>query len=66
LEPDNEGFRNNLRLTEQRLTAPSQAAPIISGGTGNLDLGSLLSNPALMNMAAQMMQYPGMQSILNK
>ena len=33
------------------------------GGGGMLDLGAILNNPAMMNMAAQMMQNPAMQQM---
>ncbi|XP_078575648.1 small glutamine-rich tetratricopeptide repeat-containing protein alpha-like isoform X1 [Branchiostoma floridae x Branchiostoma japonicum] len=34
------------------------------GGLGGMDLGGLLNNPMLMNMATQMMQNPQMQQML--
>lgn len=33
------------------------------GGLGNFDIGSVLGNPALMNMASQLMQDPNMQNL---
>ena len=32
-------------------------------GMPNFDIGSVLGNPALMNMASQMMQDPNMQNL---
>lgn len=63
LEPDNEGFQNNLRLTMERLASPPTSMPV--PGSPGFDIGALLNNPALMTMATQMMQYPGMQTMLN-
>ena len=35
------------------------------GGGGGFDLGSLMNNPALMNMARQMMQSGALNDIMN-
>ena len=33
------------------------------GGPGGLDLNSILNNPAMVNMATQMMSDPNMQNL---
>lgn len=59
MEPDNESYKNNLSLAEEKLA---------QGGRGMEnsmpDLGSLFMNPALMNMARQMMTDPEMQGVM--
>lgn len=73
-EPDNESYLNNLRAIEARMNdAPpgglgaafSMAAGAAGGGGGIPGLDSLMSNPALMNMATQMMQQPAMQQMMS-
>lgn len=67
LDPINDGYRENLRLSEQSLREqiPASAAT----GPGGLNLGgfnmsSLFNNPALMNMATTMLANPQMQSMM--
>jgi hypothetical protein len=56
LDPGNESYKNNLQLSEQKITESGGAAatpnPFGPGGMnfGGLDIGSLLNNPALMDM----------------
>ncbi|CAG9135772.1 hypothetical protein JYU34_004828 [Plutella xylostella] len=57
LEPDNESYRTNLRLAEEKLAQGGGAAP--------LDLGGLLQNPALLNMATEMLADPNMQNLIS-
>lgn len=59
MEPDNESYRNNLLLAEEKLAhlGVNQALP-------NMDLNALLSNPTLMNMARQMLSDPAMQNMM--
>ncbi|XP_068243176.1 small glutamine-rich tetratricopeptide repeat-containing protein alpha-like isoform X2 [Palaemon carinicauda] len=79
LEPDNESYKGNLAIAEEKLQSePSQ--PTVNpfagiGGLGGLfggatgpggpDLTGLLNNPALMNMATQLMSDPNMQSMMS-
>lgn len=76
LDPENASFRNNLAIAEQKLA--DEAAPGAGGaggiggglgaGLGGLggmpDLMGMLNNPALMNMATQLMSDPQMQNLL--
>lgn len=68
LEPENESLRNNLQIAEEKLSQQS-TAPSDYGRTSapipNMDLSSLLSNPALMNMARQMLSDPSMQNMMS-
>lgn len=59
MEPDNESYRNNLQLAEEKLAhlGVNQSLP-------GMDLSVLLSNPALMNMARQMLSDPAMQNMM--
>lgn len=43
---------------------PGGFGSLLGGGGGGMpDLGSILNNPNMMNMAAQMMQNPAMQQM---
>ncbi|CAG2121933.1 unnamed protein product, partial [Medioppia subpectinata] len=58
LDPSNESYRNNLKIAEDKVAEQSSQF-------GNpFDLSSLLSNPALMNMATQLMSDPNMQNLM--
>ncbi|KAJ8711547.1 hypothetical protein PYW08_008501 [Mythimna loreyi] len=57
LEPDNESYRQNLRLADEQLAAHGERPP--------LDLGGLLQNPALLNMATEMLADPNMQNLIS-
>ncbi|KAJ0172427.1 hypothetical protein K1T71_012400 [Dendrolimus kikuchii] len=57
LEPENESYKQNLRLAEERLTQ--------RGERGAMDLTGLLQNPALLNMATEMLSDPNMQNLIS-
>jgi len=74
LEPDNESYKSNMKLAQDKLSA---AGGISTGPTpmgfpggqsplGNMDLSGLLSNPALMNMATTMLSDPNMQNMMGQ
>ncbi|XP_043590985.1 small glutamine-rich tetratricopeptide repeat-containing protein beta-like isoform X1 [Bombus pyrosoma] len=66
MEPDNESYKNNLQVAEEKLAQPSMSNMGLSGGTlPGMDLSSLLSNPALMNMARQMLSNPALQNMVS-
>lgn len=66
MEPDNESYKNNLQVAEEKLAQPSMNNMGLSGGTlPGMDLSSLLSNPALMNMARQMLSNPALQNMVS-
>lgn len=66
LEPENETYRNNLSVANETL-ARERGSAIPAGGLGGggLDLSSLMNNPALMNMASQMLSNPNMQNLMS-
>lgn len=75
LEPDNESYKSNLQIAEDKLQtmgSPGGAAGFpaglggLTGGPGGMDLGSFLNNPALMNMATTMLQDPNMQNMMSQ
>ncbi|KAJ8377811.1 hypothetical protein AAFF_G00251300 [Aldrovandia affinis] len=53
LDPENETYRSNLRIAEQKTELPS---PV--GGTAGVDLAGMLSNPGFMSMASNLMNNP--------
>lgn len=57
LEPENESYRQNLLLADEQLAQRGERAP--------LDLGGLLQNPALLNMATEMLADPNMQNLIS-
>lgn len=57
LEPDNESYRQNLRLADEHL--------LRTGLSPAFDLGGLLQNPTLLNMASGMLSDPNMQNLIS-
>jgi len=74
LEPDNESYKSNLQIAEDKVSSGvTQAGPPGfpgmfpgMGGPGGMDIGSFLNNPALMNMATTMLSDPNMQQMMNQ
>lgn len=62
LEPQNDGYAQNLRVAEEKLRETNIGPG--SGSGGPFDLGALLNNPTLMNMATQMMADPNIQQVM--
>lgn len=70
IEPDNESYRNNLKMAEEKVQQryphtdenSSHQGPGISN---SVDIGNLLRNPTLVNMATQLMQDPYMQNLMS-
>lgn len=54
LDPHNESFRNNLRIAEEKAREFQNQNPF-GGLLGNMNLESLMQNPAVMNFAQRMM-----------
>lgn len=59
LEPDNQSYRDNMRLADERLAQRGQRP------AAALDLAGLLHNPALLNMATEMLADPNMQNLIS-
>lgn len=81
IEPDNQDYKNNMEVTQQRLEEQQQsstAAPGLGGlpgglgglggmgGAGGIDFAAALNNPALVNMATRMMSDPSIQNMLGQ
>lgn len=79
LDPQNESYRSNLQIAQEKLREanlnsqpnqpPGNAATSPTPGMFGMDasgfnLSNLLSNPALLNMATQVMSDPSMQQLL--
>ncbi|KAK0141017.1 Small glutamine-rich tetratricopeptide repeat-containing protein alpha [Merluccius polli] len=58
LDPDNDTYKSNLKIAEQKIETPSPTA-----GVGGVDLAGLLSNPGFMNMASSLMNNPQVQQL---
>ena len=54
LDPHNESFRNNLRIAEEKALEAQNQNPFGSF-LNNMNLDSLMQNPAIMNFAQRMM-----------
>ncbi|XP_012277684.1 small glutamine-rich tetratricopeptide repeat-containing protein alpha isoform X1 [Orussus abietinus] len=68
MEPDNEGYKNNIQLAEEKLTQQGVGNMGLGGSGGavsGMDLRSLLNNSTLMNMAHQMLTDPTMQNLVS-
>lgn len=66
-EPDNASYKSNLNIAREHVTKQKQQQPSSQNASSNplagVDLNSLLSNPAVMNMAQSFMQNPAMQNM---
>lgn len=73
IEPDNQDYKNNMSVTQQRLeeirSAPAGAGGaggmpnLGAGGLGGIDFAAALNNPALVSMATRMMGDPSIQNM---
>lgn len=66
MEPDNECYKNNIQLAEEKLAQQGVSNMGLCGpaGLGNMDLLSIIGNPAFVNMAQQMITDPEMRDIM--
>ncbi|XP_052256795.1 small glutamine-rich tetratricopeptide repeat-containing protein beta-like isoform X2 [Dreissena polymorpha] len=68
LDPDNQSYQNNLEIAEQKLQESAANAGFGMGLGGGMPgmpgIGALLNNPAMMQMAQQMMSNPEMQNMM--
>ncbi|XP_028428590.1 small glutamine-rich tetratricopeptide repeat-containing protein alpha [Perca flavescens] len=60
LDPDNDTYKSNLKVAEEKMETTSPTA-----GMGGVDLGGLLSNPGFMNMASSLMNNPQVQQLMS-
>lgn len=71
LDPDNADYKNNLTVTQQRIqeavnAAPTDGLPPNFADMGGFNFNAALNNPALMNLATQMMSDPAMQDTISQ
>lgn len=76
IEPDNQDYKNNMSVTQQRLeelrsapAGPAAAAGLPNmgaAGLGGIDFAAALNNPALVSMATRMMGDPSIQNMLGQ
>lgn len=65
LDPHNESFRNNLRIAEEKALEAQNQNPFGSL-LNNMNLDSLMANPAIMNFAQRMMSgEPGPNNLFS-
>lgn len=65
LDPGNQSYQNNLEIAEQKLQEmASQSGFNLGMGAGMPNVGALLNNPAMMQMAQSMMSNPEMQNMM--
>ncbi|XP_037553806.1 small glutamine-rich tetratricopeptide repeat-containing protein alpha [Nematolebias whitei] len=60
LDPDNDTYKTNLKIAEEKMETSSPSA-----GLGGIDLAGLLSNPGFMNMASTLMNNPQVQQMMS-
>eukprot|EP00111_Clytia_hemisphaerica_P004375 TCONS_00012514-protein len=65
LEPENASYKTNLNLAKDQLKSQQPSQPTQSNPLAGLDINSLLSNPAVMNMAQNFMTNPAMQNMFS-
>jgi len=73
LEPDNDSYKKNLKIAEDKVREQEQSTRQQFGGQqgmppspfGGMDLGAILNNPAMMNMATQLMSDPSVQNLMS-
>lgn len=81
IEPDNQDYKNNMEVTQQRFEEQQQSGAVPGlanlgaglgglggglGGAGGIDFAAALNNPALVNMATRMMSDPSIQNMLGQ
>jgi len=72
LEPENDSYKKNLKIAEDKVREQEQSTRQQFGGQnampnpfGGMDLGAMLNNPAMINMASQLMSDPGIQNLMS-
>uniref|UniRef100_A0A8C3QEM1 Small glutamine-rich tetratricopeptide repeat-containing protein alpha n=5 Tax=Passeriformes TaxID=9126 RepID=A0A8C3QEM1_GEOPR len=61
LDPDNETYKSNLKIAEQKM----KETPSPTSGPGGFDLAGLLNNPGFMSMASNLMNNPQVQQLMS-
>ncbi|RNA17139.1 Small glutamine-rich tetratricopeptide repeat-containing alpha [Brachionus plicatilis] len=63
LEPNNEGYKQNLKIVEEKLKNSNPTGMPDMSQFGNMM--SMFNNPQFMNMATQLMSDPHMQNVMS-
>uniref|UniRef100_A0A915PVY7 SGTA homodimerisation domain-containing protein n=1 Tax=Setaria digitata TaxID=48799 RepID=A0A915PVY7_9BILA len=70
LDPEQESYRNNLKIAEDKLKELEESFRQGQGtglfGSQMPDMTALLNNPAMMNMARQLMSDPNIQNMMSQ
>ncbi|XP_018425906.1 PREDICTED: small glutamine-rich tetratricopeptide repeat-containing protein alpha [Nanorana parkeri] len=61
LDPDNDTYKSNLKIAEQKL----KEIPSPMAAPGGFDLAGLLNNPSFMSMASNLMNNPQVQQLMS-
>ncbi|XP_075467526.1 small glutamine-rich tetratricopeptide repeat-containing protein alpha [Ascaphus truei] len=61
LDPDNETYKSNLKIAEQKM----KEIPSPMAAPGGIDLAGLLNNPGFMSMASNLMNNPQVQQLMS-
>ncbi|KAM3938906.1 small glutamine-rich tetratricopeptide repeat-containing protein alpha isoform 1-T2 [Leptodactylus fuscus] len=61
LDPDNDTYKSNLKIAEQKM----KEIPSPMGAPGGFDLAGLLNNPGFMSMASNLMNNPQVQQLMS-
>uniref|UniRef100_A0A8C5P7Y6 Small glutamine-rich tetratricopeptide repeat-containing protein alpha n=1 Tax=Leptobrachium leishanense TaxID=445787 RepID=A0A8C5P7Y6_9ANUR len=61
LDPDNDTYKANLKIAEQKM----KEIPSPMSAPGGIDLAGFLNNPSFMNMASNLMNNPQVQQLMS-
>ncbi|CAI9594915.1 unnamed protein product [Staurois parvus] len=61
LDPDNDTYKSNLKIAEQKM----KELPSPMAAPGGFDLAGLLNNPGFMSMASNLMNNPQVQQLMS-
>ncbi|XP_063311582.1 small glutamine-rich tetratricopeptide repeat-containing protein alpha [Pelobates fuscus] len=61
LDPDNDTYKINLKIAEQKM----KEIPSPTSAPGGFDIAGLLNNPGFMNMASNLMNNPQVQQLMS-
>ncbi|XP_056372475.1 small glutamine-rich tetratricopeptide repeat-containing protein alpha isoform X2 [Hyla sarda] len=61
LDPDNDTYKANLKIAEQKM----KEMPSPMGAPGGFDIAGLLNNPGFMSMASNLMNNPQVQQLMS-
>ena len=66
MEPDNELYKSNIKLSEEKLAQQGVGnMGICPEALSNMDISSIIGNPAFVSMARQIFTDPGMRNMMS-